>query len=198
MSESGILLVIDGPSAVGKTTIFRALRAQTKIPFGVAKRYTTREKRPHEDDEDIYDFISHEEYRRLASQNEFIEYKCYKFGMCYALPKSQVLPRLAAGEHLLAMINLGNIEMVRRFVPHTYAVFLSASLDTVRRRLEERGTHSVGQIEERLGNAADSLRFLPLYDLVVKNEARPVSAVVDEIVEHFSDFYRSIVNLQEK
>ncbi len=198
MSGGGILLVLDGPSAVGKTTIFRALREQSNIPFGIAKRYTTREKRPREDDEDIYDFISHDEYRRLASEEAFIEHKCYKFGMCYGLPKSQVLPRLAAGEHLLAMINLGHMSIVRSIVPQAYGVFLSASLETVRRRLEERGTHTKGQIEERLGNAADSLRFLPLYDLVVKNESRPVAEVVGEIVEHFTAFHRSIMRLQEK
>ncbi len=190
MKAGGILVVIDGPSAVGKSTIFRALLGRDDVRFGVAKRCTTRQPRPREDDEDIYEFISHDEYGAMAGAGEFIEYKCYKFGMCYALPKKNVLPRLAAGEHLLAMINLGNIGMVRSVVPQTFGVFLSTSLETVRKRLEERGTHTPEQIEERLGNAADSRRFLPLYDLVVQNEDRPVAEVVQEIVEQFRAFER--------
>ncbi len=188
----GILVVIDGPSAVGKSTIFRALLAQNDVRFGVAKRYTTRAPRPREDDEDIYEFIAQAEYDRLAAAQEFIEYKCYKFGMCYALPKKNVLPRLAAGENLLAMINLGNIGMVRTVVPSAYGVFLSTSLETVRKRLEARGTHTPEQIEERLGNAADSLRFLPQYDLVVRNEDRSIESVVAEIMEHFGRFRSTI------
>jgi len=66
MIRNGILLVIDGPSAVGKSTIVRALLAQKEIPFSLAKRVTTRERRAAEDDEDIYDYVSHEEFRRTA------------------------------------------------------------------------------------------------------------------------------------
>jgi len=187
----GFLVILDGPSAVGKTTVFRGLLNQTRVPFGVAKRMTTREKRPHEHDEDIYDFISHDEFRRMAREKEFIEHKCYKFGMCYGLPKGNVIGPLSRGEHLLAMINLGHIRMVKKIVPRTYGVFLTASLETVRRRLSERGTHTPGQIEERLGNAKASVKFQPYYDLVIRNENRSVESVITEIVEQFLTFSRT-------
>ncbi len=191
VNGEGYLVVIDGPSAVGKTTIFRGLLNQTRVAFGVAKRITTREKRPNEHDEDIYDFTSHEEFQRMARENAFIEHKCYKFGMCYGLPGVNVAGPLSRGENLLAMINLGHIRTVRKAVPRTYGVFLSASLETVRRRLKERGTHTPGQIEERLGNAVASVKFQPYYDLVIKNEDRPVESVVAEIVEQFLVFCRT-------
>jgi guanylate kinase len=190
MNEEGYLIVIDGPSAVGKSTIFRALLAQTKVRFELAKRTTTREKRPHEDDEDIYDFISHDEFQRMVRQNEFVEHKCYKFGMCYGLPKKNVLEPLSRGINLIAMINLGNIQMVRGVVPRTFGVFLTASLETVRKRLLDRGTHPPEQIEERLGNAAGSVKFKQFYDLVLLNENRPVESVVTEITEQFIIFRR--------
>ena len=181
----GYLIVIDGPSAVGKSTVFRGLLAQTDVRIELAKRITTRAKRPHEDDEDIYDFISRKEFQQMAGRGEFVEHKCYKFGMCYGLPKKNVMEPLAKGKNLLAMINLGRIQTVRDVVPRTFGVFLTASLETVRRRLMERGTHPPEQIEERLGNAAGSVQFMSLYDLVVVNENKPVTAVVAEIVEQF-------------
>ena len=183
--QQGFLLIIDGPSAVGKSTIVRALLRQSILPLELAKRYATRLKRDSDDDEDIYEFISHNAYRTMAKENAFIEHKCYKFGMCYALPKKNVDGKLAEGKHVLAMINLGNIESVRAVIPNTYGVFISASLETIRRRLLERKSHPEEQITERLGNAADSLRFLPLYDLVVENENRSIEEVTKEILEKF-------------
>ncbi len=191
MPDQGYLVVIDGPSAVGKSTIFRRLLAQSEPKFYLAKRFTTRERRPHEDDEDIYDFISHEEFQRMVAQDDFVENKCYKFGMCYGLPKKNVTGQLSRGMNMLAMINLGNIQMVRRVVPRTFGVFLSASLETIRRRLRERGTHPMEQIEERLGNAADSAKFTPFYDLVIVNEGRTIDEVVNEIREQFLLFIRT-------
>jgi guanylate kinase len=191
MRQRGYLVVIDGPSAVGKSTVVRGLLAQTTIQLSLAKRVTTREKRAVEDDEDIYEFVSHETFRCTADAGGFIEHKCYKFGMCYGLPKENVIDRIARGESMIAMINLGNIRMVKSVVPATYGVFLSASLATVRERLMRRGTHTPEQIEERLGNAADSLKFAPYYDLVTDSEHTPVDGVIAEILRGFDLFRRS-------
>ena len=186
IQKRGCLLVIDGPSASGKSTIFRALLAHTDIRFTLAKRLTTRLKRSGEDDEDIYDFITHEEFNRLVEETAFIEHKCYKFGMCYGLPKSEVMEKLNCGNHVIAMINLGNIVKVKAAVPDAFGVFINASLDTIRKRLEKRGTHPAEQIEERLGNAHKSLKYMPLYDLVVTNDNREVEDVAREIIQEFS------------
>lgn len=185
MKGQGCLLVIDGPSAVGKSTILRALLAQSDVRFALARRLTTRMKRGAEDDEDIYDFITHEEFNRLTGEHAFIEHKCYKFGMCYGLPKSEVIKKLNRGENVIAMINLGNIDKVKASLPDAFGVFINASLDTVRKRLVSRGTHPPEQIEERLGNARDSLRFMPLYDLVVTNENRKIEDVAAGIIREF-------------
>jgi guanylate kinase len=185
MGAKGLLLVIDGPSAVGKSTILRAVLEQQRVQFNLAKRLTTRMKRSPDDDDDIYDFISHEEFTRLVNEGGFIEHKCYKFGMCYGLPKRNVLKQLDEGKHVLAMINLGNIREVTLMVPNSFGVFLSASLETIRQRLVERGSHPPEQIEERLGNAAESFKYISLYNLVMVNEHRSVSSVVDEIIEKF-------------
>jgi guanylate kinase len=183
--SEGFLLVVDGPSAVGKSTIVRGLLDLPDIHFDVIKRYTTRSRRESDDDEDLYEFIPQSEFQALAARGAFLEHKCYKFGMCYALPLKETSESLGRGNHAVAMINLGNIGAVRSAVPNTFGVFVTASLDTIKERLLSRKTHPPDQVSERLGNAADSNRFLPFYDLVVMNEGRNVSEVVEEIKKQF-------------
>jgi guanylate kinase len=181
----GKLLVIDGPSAVGKSTIVRGLLNLPDLHFDIVKRYTTRQRRESDNDDDLYEFVQHPEFRRLVGEGFFLEHKCYKFGMCYGLPGEETKESLRKGHHALAMINLGNIGAVKSVLRDAYGVFVSASLETIRERLTARKTHPPGQIEERLGNAADSVRFQPLYDLVVTNENRSVEEVVEEIKNRF-------------
>lgn len=190
MTVRGKLLVIDGPSAVGKSTIARGLLDLQDVHFDLIKRYTTRSRRESDNDDDLYEFVPHPEFRRLVDEGFFLEQKCYKFGMCYGLPGKETDRSLAEGNHALAMINLGNIGAVKSALPDAFGVFISASLDTIRERLLARRTHTAEQIEERLGNAADSIRFTPLYDLVVINEHRSVDEVVEEIKRRFLSHVR--------
>lgn len=187
----GTLLVIDGPSASGKSTIVRGLLGLPDLHFDLVKRYTTRLRRKSDNDDDLYEFVEHPEFKRLVGEGFFLEHKCYKFGMCYGLPAGEAKESLRKGNHAIAMINLGNITAVKSVLPDAYGVFISASLETIRERLMARKTHPPGQIEERLGNAADSRRFEPLYDLVVANEKRSVEDVVEEIKNRFLSHVRT-------
>jgi guanylate kinase len=185
MTERGHLLVIDGPSAVGKSTVVRGLLDLPDLHFDVIKRYTTRSRRESDNDDDLYEFVTQDEFDRRVGGGFFLEHKCYKFGMCYGLPQMETEASLSKGRHAIAMINLGNIGDVKSRLPDAFGVFISASLDTVRQRLLARGTHTPEQIEERLGNAAGSVRFTSKYDLVVANEHRSVEDVVEEIKRQF-------------
>ena len=186
MREKGFLLVVDGPSAVGKSTIVRGLLDLRDIHFDLIKRYTTRMRRESDNDEDLYEFIPQSEFQALAARGAFLEHKCYKFGMCYGLPLKETSESLGRGNHAVAMINLGNIgASSRSAVNSSFGVFVSASLDTIKERLLSRKTHTPEQVAERMGNAADSTRYLPLYDLVVMNEGRSVTEVVEEIKNKF-------------
>jgi guanylate kinase len=95
------------------------------------------------------------------------------------------------------MINLGNIVPVKSRLPGAYGVLISASLETIRERLLARKTHAPEQIEERLGNAAESARFAPSYDLVVMNEHRSVAEVVEEIKSKFLSYARKVHGASE-
>jgi guanylate kinase len=184
--NTGFLLIIDGPSAVGKSTILEALLEQQDMPLEVARRVTTRAKR--DNDDETYIFISHEEYDRMVECGELLEHHCYLFGMCYGLPKQIVEDNLAEGKNIIGMINLGNFPKVKAQIPNSFGVFIHASIDTIRERLESRGSHNVEQIEERLGNARKGLEYQKTYDVIVTNENRSVESTVQEILSQFKNF----------
>jgi guanylate kinase len=181
------LLIIDGPSAVGKTTIVNLLLEKAH-DFEVAKRVTTRAKRQSEEDLLSYDFTDLDTFNQMIANGELVEFKHYLFGMSYGLPKKNVLDCLGRDKHTIGIINLGNMSMVKQTFPQAFGVFLDTSLETIKRRLEMRGIHTKEQIEERLMNAEKGFAFKKDYDLVIKNEGRPAAQVVDEILKNFHIF----------
>lgn len=188
--QHGHLLVIDGPSAVGKSTIIDALLAQTDLPLHVSKRVTTRPRRPNDDPN--YIFIDYDKFNQMIEAEELLEHHHYLFGMSYGLPKKDVNDKLKEGKNLIGMINLGNFSEVRKQIPNCFGVFLNASLDTIRFRLESRETHTEEQIEERLGNAKKAQQYMADYNLVIKNQERSIASVTQEIVNSFRDFVQEV------
>jgi len=184
--QQGFLLIIDGASAVGKSTITDALLAQTDFPLTISRRVTTRARRPNDDLN--YDFIDHEQFAVMVANGELLEHFDYLFGMSYGLPKADVLQKINTGQHLLGMINLGNFAKVQQQIPNSFGVFLNASISTIQQRLEARGTHTEEQIEERLGNAQKAKQYMANYNLVIKNEDRSIVSVTQEIIRSFQDF----------
>jgi guanylate kinase len=167
--KRGRLFVIDGPSGSGKSTILKALEQESTFNLVHVKRLTTREKRPGDEAEENYEFISHEKFLRMVEAGEFIEWKDYLFGMSYGTPRHEVESLLEVGRNVIAIINLGNLPDVKEVVPDAVGIFAKTDLGDLEGRLRARGNHTEDQIEERLGNAAAAARFEPLYDYVVSN-----------------------------
>ncbi len=191
------LLIIDGPSAVGKTTIVNIILNNFSHDFEVAKRLTTRLKRKSEEDLLSYDFITPDEFEKKILDKELIEYKHYLFGMSYGLPKKNVLACLEKDKHAIGIINLGNFRMVKETFPFAFGVFLDTSLETIRRRLDERNIHTEEQINERLENAKKGLAFRKDYNLVIRNEGRSPLSVTEEILNKFNTFNKQLVSRED-
>jgi guanylate kinase len=181
------LLVIDGPSAVGKSTIVNYILFKQGDEFEIAKRVTTRTKRNSNEDDQSYEFINELEFRQLIKDGELVEYKDYLFGMSYGLPKVNISKCFHHGKNALAIINLGNGPMVKKNFPKAFCVFIYASIETIKKRLENRGIHTVGQLNERLNNAKKAEKFLSHYDLVIINENTTIDESVDEILKRFEE-----------
>jgi guanylate kinase len=163
------LFALDGASGAGKTTLALAL-LKAHPDLVLIPRYTTRQMRECESDRLEYKFVTGEQFARMIEQAAFIEYRCFEFGASYGLPWREADAILKAGKNALGIMNLGNVQQLRKNCPHAVAILIEASLKTLQRRLIERGTNTAEQITGRLANARLVDKMRPLYDEIVPND----------------------------
>jgi len=192
VNRRGLLFVLDGASAAGKTTLALALAAKKKnLTF--VPRYTTRQPRAGNSDAAEYVFVPQEEFTEMAEAGAFIEHRCYDFGMSYGMPWKEVRSIIDQGHHAIGILNLDRIRELKAAIPEAVAILIDVSQETIRQRLLNRGTNSPEQIEERLENARAVRRLRPYYDHAVENEGdldqviRALSDIIDAKVALHSD-----------
>lgn len=181
----GTLVVISGPSGVGKTTIVRAFL--DRRPPGIVKSVsaTTRPPRPGEVDGVNYRFLSRERFLQGVRDGEFLEH-AEIFGNLYGTPKGPVEEHLAAGRHVILEIDVQGADNIRRLGLAARFVFvLPPSKENLRERLEKRGTPPA-ELERRLHEAEAEMARLPLYDATVTNDI--VDRAVAELESHLRRF----------
>lgn len=164
------LVVLAGPSGVGKGTLIRELlRRNPDVWLSVSA--TTREPRPGETDGAEYHFVSHREFRRMQESGELLEW-AEVFGMnFYGTPKRPVLEHLAAGRPVLLEVDLDGARQVRRTAPDALQVFiLPPSFEELQRRLAGRGTETEESQRRRLATARVELAASEEFDVVIVND----------------------------
>lgn len=174
MSNRGVLLVISGPSGVGKGTIISKLfEMDDNLYFSVSA--TTRDPRPGETDGVHYSFKSREEFRKDIDTGEMLEYAIFS-GNYYGTPKSAVEKKLSQGKDVVLDIEIQGARSVKRLMPEAVLVYiLPPDISELKSRLIGRKTESEEAIKMRLDTAYRELREAPdLYDFFVVND------VVDE------------------
>jgi len=180
---AGTLFLLDGPSCSGKSTIKRRLLADKDLKLTFVPRYCTREPRVSEMAESDYLFVSQTDFDRMKMHGKFIEYRDFLFGMSYGLPWSEAFESLKSGADVLAIMNLGNVRHVKNIFPEALTILITASEDTLRQRLVERGANREEQIEERLENARWVEQYAKFYDHVIRNEDNQLAAALAEVSE---------------
>jgi guanylate kinase len=164
-----VLLVLSGPSGVGKGTVSK--RLQARFPdLWTSVSWTTRERRPGEVDGVDYWFVSQERFRAEIEAGGFFEW-FEVFGDLKGTPRRPVEEHLAAGDDVLLEIDVQGALTVKRLVPDAVLVFLKPpSPDELRRRLVERGTESAESLDRRLAAAAAEEARAPEFDHVLVND----------------------------
>jgi guanylate kinase len=169
VSRPGILLVLAGPSGVGKGTIGRLLLARDpSLSWSVSA--TTRAPRPGEVDGVDYQFLDRDQFEARRDAGGFLEW-FEVYGQLKGTPRDQVEQRLAAGEDVLMEVDVQGAMAVKEQIPDALLVFLRApSREVQRARLLERGADDDDQMARRIARAEAEEAQADRFDAVVVND----------------------------
>jgi guanylate kinase len=186
-----LLVILSGPSGVGKDTIIHALRLRHPgTDYHYVVTCTTRAQRPGEIDGVSYHFLRRDEFERLRREGEFLEAN-EVHGHWYGTPRGQVREALAAGRDAILKIDVQGAQVVKETVPEALLIFLvPPSLEDLFHRLRSRATESVDELELRQRNAAIELARQDDYDYVVTNETGEVERTAERIDEIIAEEHR--------
>ena len=167
--SKGKLIVISGPSGVGKGTLKAKLFEEFVGRIAYSVSATTRGPREGEVDGKDYFFISRQEFERRVKNNEFLEHAEFA-GNCYGTPRAYVEKLLDSGMNVVLEIDVQGALQVMKSMPECVSVFiLPPSFEELEHRLRGRGTETEEKVRERLETAKRELPHAPQYDYQIVN-----------------------------
>lgn len=191
-----LLVVISGPSGVGKDSVLMALKKrQTALHFVVTA--TTRPPRPDERDGIDYFFVSLEEFERMIAEDELLEYAVV-YNQYKGIPKAQIRAAFESGKDVILRVDVQGAARLRSLYPEAVLIFLiPTSQEEWLERLKNRNTETPENLFLRLQTARHELDCLPMFDYIVLNAHDQLEQAVDTIIaiinaEHHRVCHRQI------
>ena len=180
VTPAPLLIVISGPSGVGKDSIVQRMK-ERGFPFHFVVTATTRGRRENEVHGRDYWFVSKDEFARMIEENELIEYAIV-YGDYKGIPKTQVREALASGQDVVMRLDVQGAETVRKLAPEALLIFITCeSEDELERRLHERKTESADSLALRIATARKELQRIEAFDYVVVNHDFQLDDTVDKV-----------------
>ena len=181
-----LMMVVSGPSGVGKDAVLTRLR-ERQYPVHIVVTATTRAMRPTERDGVDYVFLDEATFERKVADDGFLEWAMV-YGNRYGVPKDQVSDALASGKDVIIKSDVQGAETMKRLNPEAVFVFVAPpSMEELERRLRDRKSEATGDLERRLETARQELERLPMFDYVVVNE----NGAIDEAAEALEAIMRA-------
>jgi guanylate kinase len=167
--DKGLLLVLSGPSGVGKGTVCSALRKRdTDIVYSVSA--TTRSPREGEQEGVNYFFKSKDEFKKMIEEDQLLEWAEY-VGNYYGTPRTYVEEQIELGNDVILEIEVQGALKVKEKFPQGVFIFLSPpSMEELRHRIITRGTETDDSVKSRMSVAKEEIDMMEYYDYVVVND----------------------------
>ncbi|MGD2178287.1 MAG: guanylate kinase [Anaerolineae bacterium] len=176
-----LLIVISGPSGVGKDTLVQRLK-ERGCPFHFVVTATDRPPRPDEVEGEDYFFVSTAEFERMIDEDALIEHAVV-YGQHKGVPKRHVREAMASGKDVVMRLDVQGAATIREIAKEAVLIFLSASSEEeLEERLRTRGGDSAEQVERRISTAREEMKRLPEFDYVVVNRKSELDRAVDDVL----------------
>ena len=191
-----LLIVISGPSGVGKDTVLQALKANHENLYFVVNA-TTRQPRPGEINGVDYFFVSSGRFAEMIEQGELLEYALV-YNDYKGIPKEQIRQALDSGRDVLLRVDVQGAHTIRKLCPGAVLIFLTVeNQDELVQRLKRRSTETEGDLNLRLAMIRQELKHISEFDYVIPNREGRLNLTVDTILsiiqaEHHRVMHRKV------
>jgi guanylate kinase len=181
LKPEALLIVISGPSGVGKDSVLYRMK-EMKLPFHFVVTATTRSRRPEEVEGKDYFFITNDQFAEMIEKDALLEY-AYVYNDYKGIPKSQVRQALVTGNDVLMRLDVQGAATIRRLCPDAVLIFLTTDDENeLVRRLQKRGTETIGDVNLRIAMARQELKRLNEFDYVIVNRDEHLDETVSTIL----------------
>jgi guanylate kinase len=176
-----LLIVISGPSGVGKDTVIQRMK-ERELPFHFVVTATTRQPRPEEVHGVDYYFLSHDEFAEMIEQDELLEYAIV-YNDYKGIPKQQVRQALKSGKDVVMRLDVQGAATIREISPEAVLIFLTTrSQEELVNRLRVRKTETPEGLNLRIATARQEFKRIDEFDYVVVNPEYQLDETVDTIL----------------
>lgn len=179
-SSRTLLVVLSGPSGVGKDAVLVRMRKLGR-PFHYVVTATTRPKRAREKNGVDYHFISQKEFRQMIDKHQFLEW-ANVYGNYYGVPKNEITSALSKGADAIVKVDVQGAATIKEILPQAVFIFLMPpSMEDLEKRLRKRSSESSTDLALRLERAEEEIESLPLFGYMITSRQNKLDEVVSQI-----------------
>jgi len=179
-SAKPLLVVLSGPSGVGKDALLTRMR-ELGHHFHYVVTATTRPQRPREKDGVDYHFLSYQEFQQMVDAGQLLEW-AKVYGNYYGVPRAEVSQALSKGKDVIVKVDVQGAATIKKILPQAvFILLMPPSMEELERRLKQRRSESSIDLALRLERASEEMKSLPLFDYAVTSHQGKINDVIAQI-----------------